>query len=340
MGTLAGTDPIAAQAAEWIVRLSADDADARDELAQHFAAWRAADPRHEAAAGRIEAMLGELQAVRRSGAARPAGRALRAALGGKGRSGARRGVALALLLVGLSFLPVWFGLAGQEPGYWLTDLRSGAGEWPTTRLADGSTLALAGLSAVNLAFDGKTRRVELVQGEILVDVAHDPARPFVVETEHGSVRALGTRFTVRREAGATVVTMLASRVEVRPAEAVDGGALVVQAGERVRFNADRLLPPEPVDPPSIGRAWAQRQFVAQAMPLPDVLDELDRQRPGRIVFDRAALAGLKVTAVLPLSDTDRALQLLVNNFPELSIRSYSPYLVTVDLAKSAKTAGR
>lgn len=335
----AGSDPVAAQAAEWIVRLSADDAGEQAELAQHFAAWRAADPRHEAAAGRIEAMLGSLQAVRRSGAARPAGRALRAVLGGKARGGARRGVALALLLAGLSFLPAWFGLAGQEPGYWLSDLRSAAGEWPTTRLADGSTLGLAGLSAVNLAFDGKTRRVELVQGEIMVDVAHDATRPFIVATEHGSVRALGTRFTVRREAGATVVTMLASRVEVRPAEA-GAGALVVQAGESVRFNADRLLPPEPVDPPSIGRAWTQRQFVAQEMPLPDVLDELDRQRPGRIVFDRAALAGLKVTAVLPLSDTDRALQLLVNNFPELNIRSYSPYLLTVDLAKSPKTAHR
>lgn len=136
--------------------------------------------------------------------------------------------------------------------------------------------------------------------------------------------------------------MLASRVEVRPAEAAAGsaGALVVQAGESVRFNADRLLPPESVDPPSVDRAWAQRQFVAQEMPLPDVLDELDRQRPGRIVFDRAALAGLKVTAVLPLTDTDRALQLLVNNFPELSIRSYSPYLVTVDMAKNPKTTAR
>lgn len=338
----AGADSVAAQAAEWIVRLSADDAGKQAELAQHFAAWRAADPRHEAAAGRMEAMLGELQAVRRSGAARPAGRALRAALGGKGRGGARHGVALALLLAGLSFLPAWFGLAGQEPGYWLTDLRSAAGEWPTTRLTDGSTIELAGLSAVNLAFDGKTRRVELVQGEILVNVAHDATRPFIVTTEHGSVRALGTRFTVRREAGATVVTMLASRVEVRPVEAAAGsaGALVVQAGERVRFNADRLLLPEPVDPPSVDRAWAQRQFVAQEMPLPDVLDELDRQRPGRIVFDRAGLAGLKVTAVLPLTDTDRALQLLVNNFPELSIRSYSPYLVTVDMAKSPKTTGR
>lgn len=333
-------DPVASQAAEWIVRLSAEPECNREALLQGFADWRKEDPRHDAAAGQMEALIGRMQGVRRDGMAHPAGRALRAALGRGERDGHRRTRGLALLLAGLAFIPAWFGLGGQGPGYWLTDLRSGSGEWTTTRLADGSTIGLGGSSAVNLDFNGKKRTIKLVQGEILVDVAHDATRPFVVLTEHGSILALGTRFMVRHEAGSTVVSMLSSQVEVRPAEVAEGRDehLVLHAGERVRMSAGSLQPSERIDPPSIDRAWQQHQFVAQEMPLPEVLDELDRQRPGRIIFDRKALSAFKVSAVLPLTDTDRALQLLVNNFPELNIRTYSPYLVTVEVLKGAKAA--
>jgi transmembrane sensor len=34
--------------------------------------------------------------------------------------------------------------------------------------------------------------------------------------------------------------------------------------------------------------------------------------------------------VLPLDDTDRALQLLMSSFPELRIRTLTPWLVLVD----------
>jgi transmembrane sensor len=40
-----------------------------------------------------------------------------------------------------------------------------------------------------------------------------------------------------------------------------------------------------------------------------------------------------VSAVLPLDDTDRALHLLLTNFPQLRIRTVSRYLVLVDVPK-------
>lgn len=69
-------------------------------------------------------------------------------------------------------------------------------------------------------------------------------------------------------------------------------------------------------------------------PLSEVLDELARQRPGRIQYDRARIDGIRVSAVLPLDDTDRALQLLVANFPQLRVRTLTPYLVLVDTQSS------
>ncbi|MBN9422898.1 MAG: hypothetical protein BGO63_14030 [Candidatus Accumulibacter sp. 66-26] len=347
-----GGERIARQAAEWIVRLSADDEAERACAQAGFADWKNADARHAEAAARMEALLGRVRQVRGAGP-QAAQVALSAALAGRanrGRSGrSGRGAKLVgtLALACLCALPAWLALNERGPAYWLTDLRSGVGEWPSSTLADGSTIVLGSLSAVDVDFSRQTRTVKLVQGEILVEVAHEAAggRPFVVETEHGSIRALGTRFTVRREAGWTEVSMLESRVAVMPADraagrVADSGAesgtergdapLIVAAGERVRLTRAGVTVRERIDPPSVATAWQRRQFVAQELPLPDVLDELGRQRPGRILYDREKLAGIKVSAVLPLGDPDRALQLLVNNFPELRVRTVTPYLVTVD----------
>lgn len=348
--TAAG-ERIARQAAEWIVRLSADDAAERACAQAGFADWKNADARHAEAAARMEALVGRVRQVRGAGP-QAAQAALNAALAGRasrGRSGGSgRGAKLAgtLALACLCALPAWLALNERGPAYWLTDLRSGVGEWPSSTLADGSTIVLGSLSAVDVDFSRKTRTVKLVQGEILVEVAHEAhaaaaGRPFVVETEHGSIRALGTRFTVRREAGWTEVSMLESRVAVMPADRAVGRAadseaeggdapLIVAAGERVRLTRAGVTVRERIDPPSVAAAWQRRQLVAQELPLPDVLDELGRQRPGRILYDREKLAGIKVSAVLPLGDPGRALQLLVNNFPELRVRTVTPYLVTVD----------
>lgn len=346
--TAAG-ERIARQAAEWIVRLSADDAAERACAQAGFADWKNADARHAEAAARMEALVGRVRQVRGAGpqaaqAALSAALAGRASRGRSGRSGRGAKLAGTLALACLCALPAWLALNERGPAYWLTDLRSGVGEWSSSMLADGSTIVLGSLSAVDVDFSRKTRTVKLVQGEILVEVAHEAqaaGRPFVVETEHGSIRALGTRFTVRREAGWTEVSMLESRVAVMPADRAVGRAadseakggdapLIVAAGERVRLTRAGVTVRERIDPPSVAAAWQRRQFVAQELPLPDVLDELGRQRPGRILYDREKLAGIKVSAVLPLGDPDRALQLLVNNFPELRVRTVTPYLVAVD----------
>src|SRR5262249_41966887 len=44
------------------------------------------------------------------------------------------------------------------------------------------------------------RAVRVTRGEALFDVAHDTARPFVVEARGMSARAVGTRFAVRGDA--------------------------------------------------------------------------------------------------------------------------------------------
>lgn len=323
---------LAEQAAEWLVQLSADDDAERAEAQAGFAAWKEADSRHAEAAAEIEILLDQLQSVR-AAAARPARVALNAVFAPP-RKRRRRRIAAALAVAVLLAGPAALTLDSRAPGYYLADMRTATGEWHSYTLQDGSSITLDSGSAVNLRFEQGRRLVQLVQGGILVTVARDAHRPFVVETAQGDIRALGTRFTVERGEDVTTLSMLESRVAVltaaQRATAGDPPPVVVPAGERVRISANGVTSPEQIDAAGVDYAWRHHKLAVEDRPLTEVLAQLARYRSGRISYDAARLADIRVSAVLPLDDTDAALQLLLNNFPQLRIRRFTPYWVVVD----------
>lgn len=316
------------QAAEWLVRQEGDDPAEARAAADAFAAWKAADPRHAAAAARLENVIDGLREIRQSSTQSSARKALRLSQRPRWSAGARALSILLIVAAGL-FPAVW--ISGTQPTHLMADLRTLRGEWTARTLDDGSRLALSGGTAVNLEFTPEKRIVRLLDGEIMVDVAPDANRPFVVETEYGTIRALGTRFLVTAIDGATRLSMLESRVEVRTAP--DAPPRLLRAGESLTFGPNHEESPEAVDSSLLDTAWNARQMVVRDRPLGEVLDEIARHRSGYLRYDRKALAGIHVSAVLPLDDTDRALQLLLNSFPELHIRRITPYLVMVGRAE-------
>lgn len=332
-------DTVAEQAAEWIVRLSADDAEERASARADFEAWKQADPRHAAAAAGMEGFLARVRAVRGHVGA-PARGVIDAGLSvnRKRETGKRLGITLALILAFLA--PTWLVLEAFLPGALLADLSTASGQFLSQGLSDGTHIDLGSATAVNLHYDPQRRRIELVRGEILVDVARDAARPFVVETGHASLVALGTRFIVRHDpgpgGGATVLTMLESSVSARLTNAHRANPrdveMRIDAGQQVRISANGFEPSQAIDASGIENSWNLRRLVVRDAPLPMVLDELMRNRPGYIRYDREHIQNIQVSAVLPLDDTDQALRLLVGNFPHLRIRTFTDYLVIVDAA--------
>src|SRR5580658_591471 len=83
------------------------------------------------------------------------------------------------------------------------------------RLPDGSSVRLDTDSRIDVAFAAGSRAVRLEHGQAFFDVAHDAARPFLVEAGPVTVRAVGTRFDVRTDDNQATVTLVEGVVEVR-----------------------------------------------------------------------------------------------------------------------------
>ncbi|RYF79127.1 MAG: DUF4880 domain-containing protein [Comamonadaceae bacterium] len=233
------------------------------------------------------------------------------------------GLALAIVC-GVSVLNNW-----QPVSQLLADHHTGTGERSTIVLPDQTVLHLNTRTAVDIAFSDQVREVRLRAGEVAVETSHsDPAeeRPFVVVTDNGSLRALGTRFVARRwargeraagDAGGTEVTVQQSAVAARPAlcgiTPVEPctAERIVTAGRGLRLQGSHM---EAIAAPADADAWKDGMLVVDNQPLSDVVAILARHRPGHLSAD-PAIAGLRVTGTLPLADTDQALLALTAAVP-------------------------
>ena len=313
----------AREAAHWMMRLQGGELDAAAQ--QGLARWRAAHADHETAWQRAE------QVCRTFGMLPPplAMPLSRQVLDRPAR--AQRRAILRTLAVLIVAGPAGWALLRVAPWQaWTADLHTATGEIRHVPLADGSALSLNTASTADIVFGASLRLVHLRAGEIHVATSPDPLRrPFLVRTSNGSIRAIGTRFTVRQEdrlLGAhTHVAVSQGAVEVRPA---DGRPVIVQAGWQASFDGMAASAPRPLAPHAA--AWLNGLLYADDTPLADVLTQLARYRPGVVRCD-PVVARLRVSGVYQLRDTDALLALLQASLP-IRVRRHSRWWISVESA--------
>ncbi|MBC3451592.1 FecR domain-containing protein [Pseudomonas mosselii] len=303
-------------AATWYVQLN--DGDADTARTQAWQAWLAASPAHAEAWARVEKLQRQWSTVPRQ-----------AALAGLGAAQAQRREVLKVL--GL-LLAVGGGtwVASEQVPYraLLAQQRTGSGERRSLRLDDGSQLELNVDTALDVRFDAQVRAIQLYRGEILISTARDAARrPFIVHTDNGSVRALGTQFNVRQTAQQTQVGVLQSAVEIRPQRHPDQ-VLRLDAGQQAGFDRDvigrtRTLPAD-------SAAWVQGMLSVNDWRLGDFIAELGRYRPG-LLRCAPSIQGMRISGSFAIDDTDIALANLPKSLP-VKVRYLSRYWVSVEPA--------
>ena len=289
-----------------------------------FAKWHAAHEEH-ARAWRQLGMLDQRFSV----ASGPARAALL-----QSREGIRRrvrklgsGVASVVAVIGLA---LFAGERYLPLDYWLADQRTATGEQRTLRLSDGTLINLNTHSALDVRFDARQRLIVLQEGEILVETGHGDPRPFIVETREGSMRALGTRFLVKREEQGTRLSVLQSAVaahaEASPQEQI------LREGQQVLIRNNGLGPILAVN---MGAdAWTRGMLVVDNARLEDLVREIGRYRPGHLGV-APQVADLRITGSFPLHDTDLALNTLLPTLP-VQIEQHTQWWVTVAARVDAK----
>ncbi|MDQ7777438.1 MAG: FecR domain-containing protein [Paracoccus aminovorans] len=302
------------QAADWALALRYGDPDPAQRAA--FRDWLAQGPQHAAAWQRAQAVFQSFERL-------PPGLGRQVLGQVDPQPGRRRAL---VLLAGLAATGAAGALAGQQPWQkWRADVATAVGERRRLALPDASALVLNTDSAADIAFTAAERRIELRGGEILVTTSPDPApvaRPLLVGTAFGEVRALGTRFGLRELDGRVRVAVFRDAVEIRPSR---GAPQRLGAGAQAEFSETGVWPPRPVD--DSAAIWEQGMLLAQDMPLAEVLAEMARYRHGILRCDRQ-VAAIRVSGAISLADTEGALDLLARTLP-VRIQRRTPWWVVV-----------
>ena len=177
------------------------------------------------------------------------------------------------------------------------------GEQVMVRLVDGSKVQLNTDSALRVRYGKSERRLVLERGQAFFDVAHDPARPFVVDAGKASVRALGTRFDVRRSDGEVEVTLAQGRVEVTPEQA-NARTWTLSEGQHIRIAPDHSdVAPSSTDL-AVATAWTSGRMFFHDTPLAQAVAEVNRYNRKKILLGAGAPRDMKINGAFDAGDTE------------------------------------
>jgi transmembrane sensor len=306
---------IEAQASEFVVRLQGD-VGARERRAIHD--WIEADPHHAVAFARMEAAweAGErLRACPPSVESAPESEAAEAPRPFLSRRNILVGSAAATLVATVG-MAIW--RYAQDVELYRTRL----GERREVRLADGSRIHLNTASTVEVSLREDSRRVRLVKGEALFEVAHDPSRPFLVDAGAAKLRAVGTAFNVRIREAVVELTVtegvVAVAENVAAVRSVDARHVAAGDGAVIRGGA---VAPTVLNPNLLRQrvAWQDGVIELDGETLSQAVDEFNRYRDRPIIVGDPRLANLRVGGRFEVDEAAKFLTAVEGSFPVQAI---------------------
>ncbi len=321
---MAGTsdDDAMTVARRWIVRLRSGQMTQGDldELGQ----WRGASDQNRRAFALANAqwkLLKEAAVNLDHETARQSRRAARGAMTRRAWIGGALAASVggAVYLAARPPLDLWPSLAELNADY-----RTDIGQQRQVALGDAVSVELNTRTSVTAIDQDGARGLKLIGGEIAVTAGRPGAdldRPFVVTAGDGRVSATYASFNVRSETGGMSVACLEGTVEI----VCGSDHAQLSKGQRVEFGADTIGRVVTVDGRLV-EAWRRGLLVFENQPLSQVVSEINRYRPGRIVLASAAIGRLPLDATFRLDRIEDAVPKIAHLF-DLKMRSLPGGLV-------------
>ena len=298
------------EAADWYERLSTPPIDT-EEL-EAWSRWNR-KPDNNAAYARLEAIAGSMARMRDDPDLNQVAAEALARGADRRRAKAQRARARRPIIIGslaaaccvVAIGAVW----SRAPTY-----STGVGQTFSARLDDGSRVQLNTDSAVKVAYDKGERKIILVRGQAFFDVAHDANHPFVVYAGDTKVRALGTRFEVRRIGQEVRVTLAQGSVEVTDPD-LQAARWTLRPGQALAVApaTGSTAKPRPVDV-AVATSWTEGKVIFQGVRLSDAVSEINRYTRDKIILAPGTPTEVAVTGVFSAGDNADFVDVVAHTF--------------------------
>ncbi len=287
-------------AASWFARLNADTVSIQDLSA--FQTWRR-EQLNDQAYRQVEATWGRGESLRADPeisrvlaatlASTPSGRRTKTMVMGF--------VAVAATLILAVSVGVWFErgpLLGERT------YQTAIGQHQDVVLPDGSSVRLDTDTRLAARFGRSERDLTLLRGRAFFSVAHDARRPFIVRAGDTRVRAVGTRFSVRRDPADVQVVLVQGVVTVssssRTAISDQPRAWTLRPGQQL-ISDGAVSGPFAVDV-ALATGWLQNRLVFRDLPLDRAIAEVNRYTASKVVLEALDASGTPVSGVFNTGD--------------------------------------
>ena len=254
----------------------------------------------------------------------------------RGRWHLRLGVAASLAIVSL-IVGVLAGMFDWGSKTYTTNV----GEIRSITLEDGSVVELNTRSRLRARFTANERRLQLLAGEAVFNVARNPQRPFRVSAGSTEIVAMGTQFNVDAHDSSTVVTVLEGRVRVTNNADIQSPVdrqIELARGEQAVIAKHR--PPMRVAAADTAKAtaWTERRLFFEGATLADVATEFARYNDRVIRINGEVLAAKRITGVFNSTDQSTFVEFL-RTHSDIRVREDARGWILESGAKENDTAG-
>ena len=209
----------------------------------------------------------------------------------------------------------------------MPEFATAVGERSTANLDDGSVATLNTNTQLALDYSDDERRVILIQGQALFDVAKDPDRPFVVIAGEQRIVAVGTVFDVRLGQDDVNVVLVEGVVDVfgEPSSNSGGSALApvrMTAGQRLTTSVVATGVPPVVEETDTERAtiWKDGRVFFEDSTLADAVQEMNRYSSVKIIVEGVPIEELRVNGMFRTGRPANFVSTLEAYFPLVSER--------------------
>lgn len=296
-----GPELLEREAHRWVTQLVSGEATTAD--AEALRQWRRQSPAHEQAFvtatsrwrsfGPVgESLLAEGQVPLWTPPEPAVSR--RAILGGAGALAA----AAASYAIVRPPLALWPSLSELTADY-----RTSTGEQRQVMLAENVAVRLNTQTCIAMASSaGDADEVKLITGEASFAIQAQAHKRLAVLAREGRSVASRARFDVRNVGARVYVTCLEGEVQVEQGTEV----ATIGARQQLRYDANGLQPAIEIDPAEAA-AWQDGVLVFRFTPLSNVVAEINRYRPGRVVLMNQDLGTSPVNGRFRIQHIDEVL---------------------------------